>query len=115
MSIDNFSDTVEFEFRDLLYNIAHGERKKYHMYTIHRLMSLGLLNDYRFSYEKVGNDRNKIAIKIDLKSSGVVTFLLDMETGYASIASKDSLNNINFYLHNFDYRVGNLNQDDKLF
>lgn len=110
---NRFNKTIESELRDLLYNLARSDRKDFHIYTIHRVMSLSLLSDYSFRYDK--NECGDIVIEIDFGSNGVVRFLLDGYSGYAKIDSKESMNNLNLTIHYLDRKREGANPKDSIF
>lgn len=98
---NKYHSTVKVEFRDLVDHIINSNRKRFHMYTIHRLLSLGLLIDFPFKYIKTKNACS-IAIELDLKESGKAVFIVDPESDYGSIADERSKKVLKHFLQNFD-------------
>lgn len=88
MSGNKYHDTVKVEFRDLIENIVNSERKSFHLFTIHRVLSLGLLIDYTFQYKQL-DDPSQIGIELGLKGFGKVLFVVDIESSYCQISKED--------------------------
>lgn len=97
---NKYHSTIKVEFRDLVDNIVNSSRKSYHMYTIHRLLSLGLLIDFPFRYVKT-EDQNYVSIELDLKEDGKTLFIVDPDSDYGSIANKESKENLQNFLQHF--------------
>lgn len=76
MSGNKYHDTVKVEFRDLIENIVNSGRKSFHLFTIHRVLSLGLLIDYTFQYKQL-DEPSKIGIELELKGFGKVLFVVE--------------------------------------
>lgn len=102
---NKYHSTIKVEFRDLVENIVNSERKTFHIYTIHRLLSLGLLIDFPFEYIQTG-DCAVIGIKLDLKDSGYVIFHLDIESNYGCVADEGYLTVLQEFTKKFDTVIG---------
>jgi hypothetical protein len=98
---NKYHSTIKVEFRDLVDNILHSNRDNYHMYTIHRLLSLGLLIDFPFKYVKA-KESDFIWIELDLKDSGKVLFAVNPDSDYGSIADEESKAILIHFLSTFD-------------
>lgn len=98
---NKYHSTIKVEFRDLVDNIVNSNRKHFHMYTIHRLLSLGLLIDLPFRYVKT-EDPNAVAIELDLKEVGKARFIVDTDSNYGIIADGDSKQILVNFLQHFD-------------
>lgn len=98
---NKYHSTIKVEFKDLVDNMVNSSRKKFHMYTIHRLLSLGLLIDFPFKYldpSEVGC----IGIELDLKESGKAAFLIDPKSEYGRMANKQTEEVLTHFLQHFD-------------
>lgn len=100
MSSSKYKDTVKVEFKSLIDNIVNSSRKSFHLYTIHRVLSLGLLIDFTFHYVQVDNSKERIGIELDLKNHGVALFIVDIETSYVKV-SEESVDILNSFLKSF--------------
>jgi hypothetical protein len=105
---NKYHSTVKLEFRDLVGNILQRGRSVFHMYTVHRLLSLGLLIDFTYEYETNNTPDQYIFIKLDLKEHGTVQFKIDTESNYGSLADDESKRVLDNFLKNF-----NTGLDDK--
>jgi hypothetical protein len=105
---NKYHSTVKLEFRDLVGNILQRGRSVFHMFTIHRLLSLGLLIDFTYEYETNDTPDQYIFIKLDLKEHGTVQFKIDTESNYGSLSDDASKNVLENFLKNF-----NTGLDDK--
>jgi len=99
---NNYHNTVKVEFRDLVGNLINGERTQYHMYTIHRLLQLGLLVDFTFAYCTNRTPDQYVHMELDLKQFGKVYFKINTETDYASIADDVSREVLADFYENYD-------------
>ncbi|QIW88658.1 hypothetical protein P59_060 [Bacillus phage P59] len=99
---NKYHSTVKLEFRDLIGNIVQRDRSVFHMYTVHRLLSLGLLVDFTYEYTPNSNPDKYIGIELDLKQHGKVNFKIDTESNYGSVADDLSLQVLKNFLKNFD-------------
>ncbi|AMQ66584.1 hypothetical protein BH753_gp102 [Bacillus phage Shbh1] len=88
MDNNKYHSTIRVEFRDLIKNLVESSRKNFHIYTIHRLLSLGLLIDFTFRYVKV-EECDCVGIEMDLKNTGKVLFVTDIDSNYVKISNKD--------------------------
>jgi hypothetical protein len=99
---NKYHSTIKVEFRNLVDNIVNGSRKSYHMYTIHRLLSLGLLIDYPFKYVNADYHNAKVTIELDLKEDGKALFVVDPDSDYGIVKDENSLENLQQFLQHFD-------------
>jgi hypothetical protein len=104
MAIDGnkYHSTIKVEFRDLIDNLVQSNRKTFHLYTIHRLLSLGLLVDFTFQYVKVEDPETHIGIELSLDGFGEVLFIVDIESNYVGIASDNYKDVLQNFLDKFD-------------
>jgi len=101
MNGNKYQSTIKVEFRDLIKHLLESNRKSFHMYTIHRVLSLGLLIDFPFEYQKV-DDPNQVGIELDLGEHGKVMFIVDIESNYAKVATEGYREVLQRFLENFD-------------
>ncbi|AGT13638.1 hypothetical protein BigBertha_65 [Bacillus phage BigBertha] len=81
---------VKGELCELIDNMVNGHRTSFHMYTIHRLMSLSLLNSYEFKYlETPESDWIRVQITFDNEKS--VKIGINTCSQYGQIEDEDSL------------------------
>lgn len=99
---NKYHSTIKVEFRNLVDNIVNGSRKSFHMYTIHRLLSLGLLIDYPFKYVNADYQNAQVTIELDLKEDGKALFVVDPDSEYGVIKDDDSTVNLQNFLDHFD-------------
>lgn len=111
---NKYHSTIKVEFRDLVDNIVNSNRKHFHMYTIHRLLSLGLLIDLPFRYVKT-EDPNAVAIELDLKEVGKARFIVDTDSNYGIIADGDSKQILVNFLQHFDTKCDTKSKRRKFF
>jgi hypothetical protein len=108
MKENKYHSTVKLEFKSLVDNIVQRSRSVFHMYTIHRLLSLGLLIDFTYEYETNDTSDKYICINLDLKEHGIVKFKIDTDSNYGSVADDLSKQVLDNFLKNF-----NTGLDDK--
>ncbi|APZ82518.1 hypothetical protein Goe27_00530 [Bacillus phage vB_BsuM-Goe27] len=106
---NKYHSTIKLEFRDLVDNIVSRGRKVFHVYTIHRLLSLGLLIDFRFAYIP-NNDGTTIIIELDLKEHGNVRFSVNAGTNYGSVLDDVSMKNLTDFLANYNTKLDDIEQ-----
>jgi len=82
------------------------------VYTIHRLLSLGLLIDFQYKYLKQESSLD-ICIELDLKQYGKVQFSIDSDSNYGCVANKESLKVLKNFLDNFDTGLNDGNPKGK--
>lgn len=99
---NKYHSTVKLEFRDLMGNILYRSRPIHHMYTIHRLLSLGLLIDFTYHYVLNSTPDKYIGIELDLKEHGKILFQIDTESNYGSVADDLSTKVMENFMINFD-------------
>lgn len=104
---NKYHSTIKVEFKDLVRNIANSERTHFHTYTIHRLLSLGLLIDFPFQYVKNSCCDCKIEVELDLKAYGKVTFRIDPDTNYGYIANESSKEILKDFSETFSTNIEN--------
>lgn len=88
MKGNKYQDTVKVEFRDLIENLVMSNRKSFHLYTVQRILSLGLLIDFRFNYIKLGNPE-QVGIELRIPGYGPVIFVVDVDSSYCTITEQD--------------------------
>ena len=99
---NKYHSTVKLEFRELIDNIVNRSRSVFHMYTIHRLLSLGLLIDFTYEYRTNSTSDKFIGIELNLKEHGRVLFKIDTGSNYGSVADELSEKVLVNFLKNFD-------------
>ncbi|QDP42836.1 hypothetical protein HWC53_gp052 [Bacillus phage vB_BmeM-Goe8] len=99
---NKYHNTVKLEFRDLVASFTQRDRSQYHMFTIHRLLSLGLLIDFTYRYCTNSTPDKYIRIELDLKEHGRVLFKINTESNYGSVADDISMKVLENFLVNFD-------------
>ncbi|AEW47505.1 hypothetical protein Spock_63 [Bacillus phage Spock] len=81
---------VKNELCELIDTMVNGHRTSFHMYTIHRLLSLSLLNSYEFKYlETPESDWIRVQITFDKEKS--VTIGINTCSQYGQIEDEESL------------------------
>lgn len=101
MDANKYQSTIKVEFRDLVSNLVKSKRKSFHLYTIHRLLSLGLLIDFTFQYIKIKEPQECIGIELCLDNFGKVLFIVDVDSNYVRI-SGDGKTILENFLNHFD-------------
>lgn len=81
---------VKGELCELIDNMVNGHRTSFHMYTIHRLMSLSLLNSYEFKYLETP-ESDWIRIQIDFDKNKSVKIGINTCSQYGQIEDEESL------------------------
>lgn len=111
---NKYHSTIKVEFRDLVDNIVNSERKRFHLYTIHRLLSLGLLIDFPFEYIKT-DEPNIVGLQLDLKEYGKVVFQVDIESNYGSVADEEQIERLRTFANQYDTNIENMQKRRSLF
>jgi hypothetical protein len=112
--MNKYHSTIEVEFRDLIDNILGSRRKTFHIYTIHRLLSLGLLIDFPFKYLQ-SDEPNWVGIELDLKTYGKVRFVLNSADDSGQIADEASKQSMQNFLDNFKTGVVGMEKRKRFF
>jgi hypothetical protein len=99
---NKYHSTVKLEFRDLVDNIVSRGRSVYHVYVIHRLLSLGLLVDFTYQYIPNQANDNFVYIELDLQEFGKVRFQINTESNYGSVADELSMQILRRFLDDYD-------------
>ncbi|AMB18625.1 hypothetical protein BH780_gp042 [Bacillus phage Eldridge] len=99
---NKYHSTIKSEFKDLVWSLVFEGRTAYHLYTIHRLLNLGLLIDFQFKYCPNKTADQYVHIELDLKEFGRVTFKINTETDYVVIADDLSIRVLEKFLEDFD-------------
>lgn len=102
---NKYHSTIKVEFRDLVSSIVNSERSLFHVYTIHRLLSLGLLIDFTFMYQKTDDPNGGITIELDLKEHGKAYFKINAETNYSSLSDERSMQVLKDFLENYSTKL----------
>ncbi|ALA13163.1 hypothetical protein TSARBOMBA_47 [Bacillus phage TsarBomba] len=92
---------LKAEFRDLVSNMINSNRTSHHTYTIHRLLSLGLLIDFTFHYVE-SDQKDWVRIELDLKQDGKVRFTINTESQYGQVEDEESKEVLAQFLEHFD-------------
>lgn len=99
---NKYHSTVKLEFRDLVENMVNRGRTVFHMYTIHRLLSLGLLIDFTYEYTPNVKEDPYVEMEINLQEFGVARFKINTQSNYGSVADDLSMQVLKGFLLNFD-------------
>jgi len=99
---NKYHSTIKVEFRDSVWNMVHSERSLFQVYTIHRLLNLGLIIGFTFDYCANSTPDEYIYIELDLKEHGKVQFRVSTKTNYGSIADEASFHTLEKFLEEFD-------------
>ncbi|AIW03349.1 hypothetical protein CPT_Mater192 [Bacillus phage Mater] len=102
MKGNKYHSTVKLEFRDLVSHLVQRERSVFHMYTIHRLLNLGLLIDFTYDYCTNSTPDKFIHLELDLREHGRVHFQINTESSYGSVSDERSMQVLKDFLVNFD-------------
>ncbi|UXQ88917.1 hypothetical protein Thu_57 [Bacillus phage Thurquoise] len=92
---------LKAEFRDLVGNMINSNRSSYHMYSIHRLLSLGLLIDFTFKYIEA-EQSDWVRIELDLRDYGKVVFAINTDSEYGQIEDEDGKEILVHFMENYD-------------
>ncbi len=115
MNGNKYNDTIKVEFRDLIENLVNSSRTSFHLYTIHRILSLGLLVDFTFQYIQVEEPEKYTGIELDLKEHGKVLFVVDIDSNYVHIANDDYKTVLENFLLTFDTCLKKTNRKSRVF
>jgi hypothetical protein len=88
---NKYHSTVKLEFKQVVQSMVEEDRTSYHIYTIHRLLSLGLLVDFTHEYLKNTTDDEYVYIRLDLKEFGNVCFKIDTSINRGGVADERSM------------------------
>jgi hypothetical protein len=99
---NKYHSTIKQEYKSLVDTLVNSNRNSFHAYTIHRLLSLGLLIDFTFSYIRPGDPDQYVSIELNLKEYGMVLFIIDVRTNYGRIGSEESTAVLRKFLDDFD-------------
>lgn len=110
-----YNDTIKVEFRDLIENLVGSSRTTFHLYTIHRILSLGLLVDFTFQYVRVSEPDKYTGIELDLKEHGKVLFIVDIESNYVHIANENYKTILRDFLSTFDTHLKRTTRKSRVF
>ena len=99
---NKYHNTIKQEYKDLVDTIVNSNRNTFHAYTIHRLLSLGLLIDFTFNYVRPIDPDQYVSIELDLKENGTVIFIIDVRTNYGRVANDESVSVLRKFLKDFD-------------
>ncbi|AFQ96312.1 hypothetical protein [Bacillus phage vB_BceM_Bc431v3] len=91
---------LKAEFRDLVGNMINSNRSSYHMYSIHRLLSLGLLMDFTFKYIEA-EQSDWVRIELDLREHGKVVFAINTDSEYGQIEDEDGREVLVHFMENY--------------
>lgn len=111
---NKYHNTIKQEYKDLVDTIVNSNRNAFHAYTIHRLLSLGLLIDFTFSYIRPVDPAEYVSIALNLKEHGVVLFIIDVRTNYGRVANDEGKAVLRKFLKDFDTGL-NVTKKRKLF
>ncbi|WNO29793.1 hypothetical protein [Bacillus phage SDFMU_Pbc] len=103
---NKYHSTVKLEFRDLIGTFINTDRSIFHMYSIHRLLHLGVLVDFTYEYCKNTTDDKFIEVKLDLKEFGLAYFKIDTDSNYGSIADEESRKVLESFYVSYDTELG---------
>jgi hypothetical protein len=103
---NKYHSTVKLEFRGVMGNIVEGGRTSHHMYTIHRLLSLGLLIDFTYEYIQADALDQNVYIEMDMKNYGKACFRIDPKSNYGEVADQRSREVFEDFLDNDSTDLG---------
>ena len=84
---------AESELREVVEGIVTSTRNKFHIYTIHRLVSLCLLNNYEYKYLHA-YEPNEVRFMIILGEDKHVCFAIDIDSQYCTIENTKSMQHL---------------------
>lgn len=99
---NKYHSTIKQEYKDLVNTLVNSNRNSFHAYTIHRLLSLGLLIDFNFNYIRPVDPDQYVLIELNLKEHGKVLFIIDVKSNYGRVANDDSVAVLRKFLNDFD-------------
>lgn len=99
---NKYHQTIKQEYKDLVDTLVNSNREVFHAYTIHRLLSLGLLIDFTFSYVRPESPEQYVSIQLSLKEHGMVLFVIDVKSNYGRIADDESREVLKVFLKDFN-------------
>lgn len=80
----------ENELYEVIDSMVNGKRDKFHLYTIHRLVSLCLLNNFGFEYMEA-YEPHEVRLKVVLGDDKYATFRINTQSQYGTIENSKSL------------------------
>lgn len=100
-----YEERLRIDFCSLLRDLISSERTYFHIYSLHRLLSLSLLADFNYRYVKGDDAGSLIGIMLDLGVYGEVLFVVDVNENSAKIANKISRDNVIKFIDAFSDRL----------
>lgn len=101
MKVNKYHDTIKLEFKELLRDFIVSKRRTFHCYTIHRALTMGLLIGFTFNYVSHSECQKDIHIDLNLEEYGIVTFYIDIESGYGNILNTENRETVIDFIENF--------------
>lgn len=102
---EKYTSTIRVEFKELICNIVESERKTFHIYTIQRILSLGLLVDFTYKYIKLSNPEGSVGLELDLNKYGSVVFILDLDSNYVTLRRQRDREILEKFLEGFEVEM----------
>jgi hypothetical protein len=99
---NKYHNTIKQEYKDLVDTIVNSNRNTFHAYTFHRLLSLGLLIDFTFTYVRPLDPEQYVSIELNLKEYGMVIIVIDVRSNYGRVANDESVSVLERFLEDFD-------------
>lgn len=92
---------MKLEFCDVLSGLISSDRRKYHIYTLQRVLSLAPLLNFDFKYSKTDNP-DEVKVVVDLKEHGKLEFVIDVDTDYGEVVTCNYQEVIKGFLRNYE-------------
>lgn len=102
---NSYEANLKIDFCSMLCDLISSERTYFHIYYLHRLLSLGLLADFNYRYVKGDDTGVMVGIMLELGIYGEVLFIIDVDENYAEIANKISRDNVIKFIDAFSDRL----------
>lgn len=96
-------------------HLETSHRERFHLYTIHRILSLGLLIDFTFSYKKIDESGDYIGIELSLGEHGTMMFNVNIGSDYVKINDDGSKEVLKKFLENYDVELKQKNEGKRIF
>lgn len=112
---NKYISVVQLEFKEIIENLLSSNRKDFHMFTIHRILSLSLLVDFSFSYVPSDKLREEVCIQLDLGEWGCSHFVVDIDSNYARIRTEEDRGVLEAFIQTYDTRILERGKKRKIF
>ncbi len=102
------------EFKELINNILQSERKSFHLYAIQRILNLGLIIGYTYEYKPCKRE-DCMKILLDLKKSGTCVFIVNLNSNYTELSSREDKDILRHFLDSFNTDLSEIIGKEKIF